>query len=132
MIGVDTNILVRFLTRDDEKQANRVYLFFKNAEEEKKEIFISLLVVLELVWVLESVYEIKRIDILDSINMLIQMPIFKFENVTVIQNFILDAQESKFDLADLLIAQKAKISGCEKIFTFDKNASKNKFFELFN
>ena len=130
MIGVDTNILVRFLTEDDAKQSNKVYQLFKNAEEEKKELFISVLVVLELVWVLESVYEIERIEILDSINLLIQMPIFHIENLTTIQNFILDAQQSKFDLSDLLIAQTAKTNGCEKILTFDKNVSKHKLFEL--
>ncbi len=130
MIGVDTNILVRFLTGDDAKQSSRVYAFFKNVEEEKKELFISSLVVLELVWVLESVYEIERIEILESIHSLIQMPIFHIENLTTIQNFILDAQHSKYDLSDLLIAQTAKTNGCEKVFTFDKNVSKHKLFQL--
>ena len=130
MVGVDTNIIVRFLVGDDEKQANKVYKLFKSIENDKDELFVPTLVILELIWVLESVYEIVRSDILDSVSQLILMPIFKFENLTVIQNFITEAQQSKFDLSDLLIAHSANINGCEVILTFDKKASKYKYFDL--
>ncbi len=130
MVGVDTKILVRFLVGDDEKQANKVYKLFKSIEDDKDELFVPTLVILELIWVLESVYEIVRFDILDSVSQLILMPIFKFENLTVIQNFIFEAQQSKFDLSDLLIAHSANINGCEVILTFDKKVSKYKYFDL--
>ena len=130
MVGVDTNILIRFLVGDDEKQANKVYKLFKGIEDDKDELFVPILVILELIWVLESVYEIIRSDILDSVSQLILMPIFKFENFTVIQKFIFEAQQSKFDLSDLLIAHSANINGCEVILTFDKKASKYKYFDL--
>jgi predicted nucleic-acid-binding protein len=130
MVGIDTNILVRFLVGDDEKQANKVYKFFKSIEDDKGELFIPTLVILELIWVLESVYEIARSDILDSISQLILMPIFKFENLTTIQKFTFEGQQSNFDLSDLLIAYSANINGCETTLTFDKKASKHKFFDL--
>jgi predicted nucleic-acid-binding protein len=130
MKGVDTNILVRFLVGDDTEQAHKVYKLFKRAEEDGDELFVSTLVILELIWVLESVYEIARSDILDSIDQLTLMPIFKFENISIIQNFIPEAQLSKFDLSDLLIAHSASISGCEITLTFDKKASKYKYFNL--
>ena len=130
MIGIDTNILVRFLVGDDTRQANKVYRLFKKAEEEKTEFFVPSLVVLELMWVLEFAYEIDRSDIIDSISQLILMPIFEFENLSAIQKFVVEAQESKFDLSDLLIAQTANANGCETVFTFDKKASKYKLFDL--
>ena len=130
MIGIDTNILVRFLVGDNTRQANRVYKLFKKAEEAKTEFFVPSLVVLELIWVLESAYEIDRSDIIDSISQLILMPIFEFENLSAIQKFVVEAQESKFDLSDLLIAQTANANGCEKVLTFDKKASKYKLFDL--
>ena len=130
MIGIGTNILVRFLVGDDTRQASKVYKLFKKAEEEKTEFFIPLLVVMELMWVLESAYEIDRSNIIDSISQLILMPIFQFENLSAIQNFVVEAQESKFDLSDLLIAQTAKVKGCETVLTFDKKASKYKLFDL--
>jgi len=60
MKAVDTNILVRFLTKDDAIQAQKVYELFKKAETKREPLFVSLLVVLELLWVLESVYSIPR------------------------------------------------------------------------
>jgi predicted nucleic-acid-binding protein len=130
VIGIDTNILVRFLVRDDTKQANKVYRIFKNAEDNNSAMFVSTLVVLELLWVLESVYKVDRLDILDSISQMMLMPALQFENKGVIQSFIPAARTSTFDLSDLLIAHTAKNDGCELVLTFDKKASKYEYFEL--
>jgi len=130
MKAIDTNILIRFLTGDDELQTKKVYSIFKTAELEKKELFVPLLVVLEVIWVLESVYEIQRFDILDAINDLLLMPVFKLEQLSAVQQFVHSARDNNYDLSDLLIAYSAKINGCESVITFDKKASKFKFFEL--
>lgn len=130
MKALDTNVLVRFLVKDDEPQAKKVYTLFKQAETDKNYFYVPLLVVLETIWVLDSVYEIPRKEILDSINEILLMPILKFEAQPTIQRFIFSARENKIDLSDILIACAAKISGCEKILTFDKRASKFELFEL--
>ena len=129
MKGIDTNILVRFLVGDDEIQAKKVYKIFKKAESDKKELFVPLLVVLELIWVLESVYEIKREEILESINELLLMPILKFEHQSSLQQFIISGNNGKYDLSDLLIAHSAKEHGCESVITFDQKASQFHLFE---
>jgi predicted nucleic-acid-binding protein len=130
MKAIDTNVLIRFLVRDDEKQAKRVYGRLKEAEREKEVLFVPLLVVLETLWVLESVYEIPRQEILDSIDELLLMPVLQFENPTVIVGFISSARATTLDLPDLLIAHSALRSGCESIITFDRKASKSELFEL--
>jgi len=130
MKGIDTNILIRFLVGDDELQAKKVYNIFKKAESNKNELFVPLLVILELIWVLESVYEITRTEILDSISELLLMPILKFEHQSVLQQFTSSGHGSKYDLSDLLIAHSAKERGCESVITFDKKASKFELFEL--
>jgi predicted nucleic-acid-binding protein len=130
MKALDTNVLVRFLVRDDKRQAETIYRVFKKAESDREVFFVPLLVVLETVWVLESVYKILRQDILDSVNELILMPILKFETQPAILNFISSARETKMDLSDLLIAHSAKFSGCECVLTFDKRASNFRLFEL--
>ena len=130
MIATDTNILVRFLVNDDIKQAEKVYRLFKTIEQEQKQLFVPVLVMLEVIWVLESVYEINRSDLLDTLSQLTLMPILCFENLIAIQNFILDAKQTNFDLSDLLIAHSTKLKKCEKVLTFDKKASKHQFFEL--
>jgi predicted nucleic-acid-binding protein len=130
MKGIDTNILIRFLIGDDEQQAKKVYNIFKKVESEKNELFVPLLVILELIWVLESVYEIPRTEILDSIRDLILMPILKFEHQSALQQFTHTAQGNRHDLSDLLIAYSAKAQGCESVVTFDKEASQFNLFEL--
>ena len=130
MKAIDTNILIRFLTGDDDLQAKKVYLIFKKAESEKNELFVPLLVVLEMIWVLESVYEVSRKEILDSIRDLLLMPILKFDHPSMLQQLIHSAQGNKYDLSDLLIAHSAKISGCETVITFDKKVAKFKLFEF--
>ena len=130
MKALDTNVLVRFLVRDDKRQAETIYRVFKKAESDREVFFVPLLVVLETVWVLESVYKIPRKEILDSVNELILMPILKFETQPAILNFISSARETKMDLSDLLIAHSAKFSGCECVLTFDKRASNFRLFEL--
>ena len=130
MKALDANVLVRFLVRDDKRQAETIYRVFKKAESDREVFFVPLLVVLETVWVLESVYKIPRQEILDSVNELILMPILKFETQPAILNFISSARETKMDLLDLLIAHSAKFSGCECVLTFDKRASNFRLFEL--
>lgn len=132
MKGLDTNILVRFLVGDDKNQAKIVYNIFKTAETNRTHLFVPVLVTLELIWVLESVYTISRPDIIASIRDLLLMPILQFEHRSTLQQFILTAGKTNYDLPDLLIAESAKSLGCESVITFDKKASTFQLFELAN
>jgi predicted nucleic-acid-binding protein len=128
--ALDTNILVRFLVRDDEAQADAVYRIFRQAESDKSTFFVPALVLLETIWVLESVYDISRHDTIDALKDLLQMPILEFEAHPAVRKFIDSAPESNTDLPDLLIGQTARHSGCERVLTFDKKASEFEIFEL--
>ena len=130
MKAVDTNILVRFLVRDDPKQSDVVYRKLKQTEDENGVLFVPLLVVLETVWVLESVYDISKSEIAEAVDALLLMPVFQFEAQGVISSMVKSAREIKLELSDLLIAHSAKASGCETVITFDRDASKSGLFEL--
>ena len=130
MKALDTNVLVRFLVKDDEQQAKAVYRLFKQAESEAEVFFVPTLVVLEAVWVLDSVYEITRQEILDAIDELLLMPVLEFDAQPAIRRFILSARENKTDLSALLIAHYVKYLGCNSVITFDKRAAKLELFEL--
>ncbi len=130
MKALDTNVLVRFLVADDEKQARIVRNLFKQAETNQQILFVPLLVTLEMVWVLESVYDIPRDNILDTFQKLLLMPILSFEGQVALQNAIQSAKNGSEDLPDLLIAHAAVQSGCSSVLTFDKKASDFKLFQL--
>ncbi|MBC8211396.1 MAG: type II toxin-antitoxin system VapC family toxin [Gammaproteobacteria bacterium] len=128
MNALDTNVLVRFLVQDDGNQCARVNRLLHDAERDKKSLFVPLLVVLELIWVLQSVYEVERRELLEAIASLLQLPVLEFEKKTVIREFIRSANQSSSGLADLLIGESSKASGCEAVLTFDKDASKTPLF----
>lgn len=130
MTAIDTNFLVRFLVKDDPKQARTVYNILKEIETEKNTLHIPVIVIIELIWVLEAAYDISRDEIINSLDQLLLMPIFTFENLSSIQQTIREAVGTKYDLADLFIANSAKQSGCTTVLTFDKKASKHPMFTL--
>lgn len=130
MIAVDTNVIIRFLVRDDEKQANAARRRLKQAERNRERLFIPLLVVLETIWVLESAYDKSRSEVLDSIRDMRQMPVFEFEEDAAIERLLHDGPKYKADLADILIAHSAVATGCDAGITFDKGAAKLPFFNL--
>nr|VFK45522.1 MAG: Predicted nucleic-acid-binding protein, contains PIN domain [Candidatus Kentron sp. SD]VFK49735.1 MAG: Predicted nucleic-acid-binding protein, contains PIN domain [Candidatus Kentron sp. SD] len=131
MIALDTNVIVRFLVRDDEQQAQMVYTRFKAAEREDERLFVPLPVVLELIWVLGSSYKMSRGEILRSITSLRQMPILRFEADAIIERLPFFAEQTWAELDDLLIALSAEAAGCETTLTFDKRAARSPLFELF-
>ena len=130
MTAVDTNIIVRFLVRDDEKQAEAARKRLKQAETRRERLKIPLLVVLETIWVLESAYDRSQSEILDSLREMRQMPVFDFEADSVVEGLLNDGLKYKADPADIMIAHAAKATGCEAGITFDKTAAKLPFFSL--
>ncbi len=130
MTAVDTNVIVRFLVRDDEKQATIAYKRLKQAEKDRERLFVPAPVVLETIWVLESAYGKSRSEVLDSIQDMKQMPVFEFEKDDAIERLLADGRKYKADLADIFIANSAQACGCDTGITFDKGASKLPFFSL--
>ena len=131
MKAIDTNILVRFLVKDDLKQADLVYRLFSKARETGEKLFVPSCVVLELIWVLGSVYKASREKILNALESLLYLPELEFENRAAIQTFVRIAKQKAVDLSDVLIGSVAKEKGCESVITFDKKAAaRTEMFEL--
>jgi predicted nucleic-acid-binding protein len=128
MKALDTNILVRFLVQDDEEQANKVLQLFSEAEQLNQSLYVPLLVILEMIWVLQSAYNTSRQDIILAITNLLQMSVLEFESQGALRDFIISANKYSHDLSDTLISHSALSAACETTLTFDKRASR---FELF-
>lgn len=128
MKAVDTNVLVRFLVQDDETQAQIATNLLNDAEMLKQPLFVSNVVLLELMWVLRSVYDVPREAILSSLNELLSMMALEFQDSLIVRDFVTSAQNNTYDLADLLISQIAHKKGCSTTLTFDKKAAKAPYF----
>ena len=130
MTALDTNVIVRFLVRDDQQQAEAARRRLKLAESRRERLMVPLLVLLETIWVLESAYAKTRAEILDAIRDMRQMPILVFEADQVVEGLLHDGPKYKADLSDILIVHTAQHAGCDAIITFDKGAAKLPFCDL--
>ena len=130
MRALDTNVLVRFLVQDDDKQVAIVDQLFSEAEKNKESLYLTSLVVLELMWVLKASYKVERGDILTAVGELLNMPVLKFQDQSALRSFVVEAADNNFDLSDLLIGQIAQAAACENTLTFDKKAAKSDYFKM--
>lgn len=130
MISLDTNVLVRFFTQDDDEQYQKVIQLFANLENTHAKAFIPMLVLLEVNWVLSHLYKIKRQEIIDNLLLLCETEFLVIENINQVKNTLLLAKNNSFDLSDLLIACRCQSANHLPVITFDKKASKHLNFEL--
>jgi len=132
MTGIDTNILIRYITKDDPQQADKAAKFLKSLSPTNKG-FISLAVIVECIWVLDSIYEQDRDTIAEAILKLTKSPRLTIQCGDEIETVFTEALSPdafKGDLSDAIIAQVGYSHGCEQTVTFDKKASKLKHMTL--
>ena len=125
MISLDTNALVRMLIEDDRRQAKIIEETIALAEEKSIQILILSEVLVETVWILESVYQCTREEISQFLEALIFTPIFTLVDSQVIRRATHEYKKGG-DFADLLIVNQAKEHQAKKLISFDKKLQ-NKF-----
>lgn len=123
MIALDTNAVIRLLIEDDEKQALTVKNIIESVEKKGQQIIILTEVLIETVWVLESVYKCTREDIYHFLETMMYTSIFTFSEPQIIGNVIHHFKRGG-DFADLVIVMQALNHQAKKIFSFDKKLQK--------
>jgi predicted nucleic-acid-binding protein len=122
MVGVDTNILVRYLSPDTphEYEAARALLEGFTSESPG---FISIPTIVELVWVMHKRYKIKRDEIVRSLLKLLRDGGLVFDRVEYVADAVSRFQTGRADFADYMIEQTCRLAGCTKTLTFDQDAA---------
>lgn len=124
MLGIDTNVLVRFLVRDDEAQFEKARSLIKREVAAKEDVFVSLLVILETEWVLRSRYRLPTPEIMNAISGLLDAREVQVEDESAIEETLFILKESGADFADCLIGAHNRRLGCRATATFDAKAAK--------
>lgn len=128
MIGIDTNVLVRFLAQDDPSQSPAASKLLENAESSRRKVRINLLVLLETAWVLRSAYGHTPGLVLDVCDRLLDTPPFVVESSALVREAVGQARRCKHELPDVLIGL---LNGsCKTTWTFDAKAAKLPGFTL--
>lgn len=130
MLGMDTNVLVRYIVQDDPLQSLAASKFIETACKEDNPIFISGIVLCELVWVLEGAYEYPKNNVADVLEKILRTKEFFILQPEVLWNAFHDYKKMNVDFSDSYIAHLNAASECEYTVTFDKKASRLAMFKL--
>jgi predicted nucleic-acid-binding protein len=122
MIGLDTNVLVRFLVRDDEAQFERARRLIRREAAAGEPVLISLVVILETEWVLRSRYDLTKAEILTAFSGLLESVEVTFEDETSLEQALFLWKDTNVQFADCLIGARHAILSCQGTATFDTKA----------
>ncbi|NWB32024.1 PIN domain-containing protein [Pseudomonas gingeri] len=123
MIGLDTNVLVRYVAQDDPIQSAKASALIESLSVASPG-FITLVSVVELVWLLQSCYQSEKSEIIVVLETLLRTRELKVERAEIVWQALRSYTEVKADFADCLIERSAHAAGCEYVATFDSKAAK--------
>ncbi|TDP60477.1 PIN domain-containing protein [Roseateles toxinivorans] len=123
MIGLDTNVLVRYIMQDEAKQAAKATKLIEGLTAQEPG-FITLVSVVELVWVLSSSYDLAREQVVQALDVILRSKQLVVDQAEHVVRALRAYGAGSADFADCLIERTAVAAGCTKTMTFDVGASK--------
>ena len=123
MASLDTNVLVRFLVRDDNAQYESACALLRSAVDADEPLFVPVSVTLELEWVLRSRFRFDKAAFELILSRLLDAEELLFESETAIESALSLYQQDNADFADALHAALAHTAGQTPLWTFDKAAA---------
>lgn len=130
MIGLDTNILVRYLAQDDPVQSPQATQIIERGLTEDQPGFISLVTMAETVWVLSKAYGMSDREIAAAVERMLQADTLSIQNEQEVFTAATILRTSAGSFSDALIAALGIWAGCSSTLTFDRKATRLKGFEL--
>lgn len=123
MIGIDTNLLVRYLTQDDAAQSKQAARIIDAAIEADEDLYLNHIVVCELTWVLARAYGYAKDELLGVLEKILAAGQFAFEDKDSLWRALEAFRRSRADFADCLIGVKNSTAGCRTTVTLDRAAA---------
>ena len=114
MIGLDTNVIVRYLAQDEVRQAAAATRLIEGALSAEVRGFISIVTLAEVVWVMSSSYRVGRPAIADIVEGLLTAPQLTVEKADAVWQALRAYRDSKADFSDALIVELGRDAGCAK------------------
>lgn len=130
MVGIDTNVLVRYLTQDDPKQSAIATRFIEDRLSAENPGFVSAVTLCEIAWVLAMSYGADRKAIRKTVENLLATKQLVIERAELVWKALRASEGAPADFSDALIGQLAIAHGAGKTVTFDRGAARLPGFEL--
>jgi predicted nucleic-acid-binding protein len=130
MIGLDTDILVRYFTQDDPVQSYKATVLIEQRLTEQSPGFVSIVALAETVWVLERFYRLKKQEIAIVIERILGADALLLEHEAEVATALTAVWEGRGSFADALVGAINNQAGCSRTLTFDQKALRLPGFEL--
>jgi len=124
MIGLDTNVLVRYIMQDDPKQSAKATKLIESLDSDSPG-YITMVSVVELYWVLTSCYELTGQQVAQALEAILRTKQLLVERADQVMRALRLFSNGGSDFADCLIERSASGAGCSETVTFDVKASKH-------
>ena len=123
MIGLDTNVIVRYIMQDDLVQSRKATRLVEENLSSETPGYITLVTLAEVIWVLKSVYEIASKDLINLVGMLLATKQIRTERASTGYRAVKVFDSGRADFSDALILVVGMEDGCTEIVSFDKKAA---------
>ena len=123
MTGIDTNVLVRYITRDHPDQYSAAKEHLESHCTKEAPGYVSVIVLCELAWVLSRAYDADQNDIAQIIDQILRTRQLQVEQRDQVRSALSEYIEQEADFADCLIGQLNRSNGADETVTFDQNAA---------
>ena len=120
MIGLDTNVLVRYLSQDDPVQSAKATEILERRLTPQIPGFVSIVAMVETVWVLDRAYGLTAQEIATAVEHLLQVEVLAIENEQEVFTAMIALRQGRGSFADALIAELGARAGCTRTLTFDQ------------
>jgi predicted nucleic-acid-binding protein len=130
VIGLDTNVLVRYLTQDDPLQARRANAVVASALEKGERCRLEGVVLCELVWVLRGAYGYDKATVVDTLERVLATAQFEIGDKDLARRALEDHRVGSGDFADYLIGHANREAGCASTVTFDRRLKSSAVFRV--
>ena len=130
MIAIDSNVLLRLALRDDTAQFAVAERALATAARRGQQLFISDVVLCELVWVVRGSHKFRRTQIAAVLHELVDTDLFRLSDETVVRRAIDRFERGRGDFADYLIAEQSLAAGATEVLTFDRALKREPGFRL--
>jgi predicted nucleic-acid-binding protein len=130
MIGLDTNILIRYLTQDDPKQSVKATEILERRLTRTNPGYVSIVVMVEVVWVLDRAYGLTGQEIAAAVERLLQVEVLAIADEQEVFTAMLALKQGRGSFADALIGELGARAGCTRTLTFDQKARRLPGFEV--
>jgi predicted nucleic-acid-binding protein len=131
MIGIDSNVLLRYIVRDDAEQTLIADAFMQSLTD-KRLGFICIVTLIETIWVLKSIYRHDRHAVRRFLELLLSAPVLQVQYARLLEDVVHDSYALNVDVTDGVISALGVQAGCSGTVTFDRRASRINGMNLLN